>query len=43
MATVHDISCPACNAVAPVIKEGLDDYRCTECDRSFTTRDIIDR
>ena len=41
MATVHDIPCPECDAVAPVEKEGIDVYRCTDCDHQFTIDDIV--
>lgn len=43
MPTVHDIPCPACGETAPVHKEGIDAYRCTDCDRAFTIGDVVDR
>lgn len=43
MTTVHDIACPACDDTRPVVKEGLDAYRCTACDRHFSIGDIVDR
>lgn len=43
MPTVHDIHCPECNAASPVLKEGLDTYRCTDCELSFELRDVLDR
>lgn len=41
MTTIHDIACPYCESVEPVVKEGLDTYRCTDCDRSFSASDIL--
>ena len=41
MTTVHDIGCPSCEATEPVVKEGIDAYRCTDCDRAFTIDDVV--
>lgn len=41
MTTIHDIACPYCDRVDPVVKEGLDAYRCTECDRTFSATDVL--
>lgn len=43
MPTVHDIPCPACETTSSVIKEGLNAYRCTSCDRQFSLNDVVDR
>lgn len=42
MPTVHDIHCPECHETEPVVKEGIDAYRCTDCERSFTVGDVLD-
>ncbi len=41
MTTIHDIACPKCEAIDEVIKEGLDTYRCTECEETFSAEDIL--
>lgn len=41
MTTVIDIHCPACESPANVVKEGLDSYRCTECDRTFSIDEFV--
>ncbi|MFP4590756.1 MAG: hypothetical protein ACLFMX_02270 [Halobacteriales archaeon] len=40
MATLHDIACPDCASTDAVVKEDLDAYRCTDCDRTFSTTDL---
>lgn len=41
MPTVHDIRCPECATASPVIKAGLDRYRCTDCDVRFSLEDVL--
>lgn len=38
--TIHDITCPSCGAVEPVIKTGIDTYRCTDCEETFSATDV---
>lgn len=41
MTTIHDIECPNCGEIEGVFKEGLDTYRCTECDTAFSSEDVL--
>lgn len=43
MTTLHDITCPECDSGADVVKEGLDAYRCTACERSFSAEDVLSK
>lgn len=43
MATIHDIPCPECGSTASVVKDGIDAYRCAECEVRFTIEDIVER
>lgn len=42
MATIHDIPCPECDSTASVVKDGIDTYRCTDCEVRFKIEDIVD-
>lgn len=38
---VRDIACPSCDAVEPVRKAGIDQYRCTECSIQFGSDEVV--
>lgn len=40
MATLHDIAYPHCESADAVVKAGLDAYRCTDCDATFSAADV---
>ena len=41
MTLLVDIGCPDCGRNRTVEKRGLDRYYCTECDRAFTSEDVL--
>jgi len=41
MTTLHDIACPTCEEVDPVVKDGIDKYRCLECEETFSASDLL--
>ncbi|MFC4551331.1 MULTISPECIES: hypothetical protein [Halorussus] len=41
MTLLVDIGCPDCGRKRTVEKRGLDRYYCTECDRAFTSEDVL--
>lgn len=38
---LRDIACPSCDAVDPVQKVGIDEYRCTECSIQFGSEEVL--
>ncbi len=42
MTTMHDIHCPSCDEAASVHKEGIDTYRCRDCEQTFSIGDLVD-
>lgn len=38
-----DIRCPDCDCTQPVMKVGIDRYRCTDCGCEFSHEDVLPR
>lgn len=41
MTAVVDIRCPACEQAEPVMKLGIDRYRCRDCEIEFSHEEVL--